>query len=132
MKDLLNALNSVTEDDFDAMQKEIDGKRNDLHSLEALQKVIAVKLGKIPEKAPRGKAANFTAVNPDEEQAPAGTSQTEFRRKRVKEYIMANGPMPLNKIAKQTGIPSGSISAVMKHPMFTQTALGYGLAENHR
>ena len=132
MNNLLTALNSVTEDDFNAMEKEIEEKRNELASLESLIKVIAVKLGKVTPKVARGKSANFNASNPDEEQAPPGTTQTEFRRKRIKEYLMANGPMPQAKIVKGTGIPQGSITAVLKHPMFVQTALGYGLAENHR
>ncbi len=133
MNTLLNALAAVTEDDFAAMEKEIETKRAELAALESLVKVVSAKLGKTPPKVGRGgKPSNFTAVNTDEEQAPAGTTQTEFRRKRIQEYIMANGPAPLSKLSKHTGIPLGSMNALMKHPMFTQTALGYGLAANHR
>lgn len=132
MNTLLNALAAVTEDDFAAIEKEIETKRAELAALESLMKVVSTKLGKTPPKPGRGNQSNFTAVNLDEEQAPAGTTQTEFRRKRIQEYIMANGPAPLSKISKATGIPLGSMNALFKHPMFTQTALGYGLSANHR
>ncbi len=133
MNDLLNALNAVTDDDFEKIQGEINAKRNELAALESLQKVIAIKLGKI-QKPVRGesKSTNFNPPETDEEKPPAGTTQSEFRRKRVKEYLMANGPTPLSKIARQTGIPQGSMNAVLKHPWFVSTALGWGLHENHK
>lgn len=57
---------------------------------------------------------------------------TDFRRKQIYLYIENNGPTPLKNLAEKFKIPMGSIGAVMDHPNFIRTAIGYGLRKNHK
>ena len=144
MSNLVEVLRSATKEDFDALTTEIESRQAELDSLLEVQKVLGLRLGLIEKKkwgGPR-KAVNKPAgtesqdtENEDDSDAPvppAGTTRIEHYRKLVSEFIQANGPKPLAEICRHTKIPNGSITAVVKHPMFVKTAIGYGLAKNHR
>jgi len=140
----VEVLRTATKEDFDALTTEIEARQAELDSLLEVQKVLGLRLGLIEKKKwgggrkPAGKPAEPTGhktETEDESDAPAppaGTTRMEHYRKLVSEYIQANGPKPLADVCRHTKIPNGSITAVVKHPMFVKTAIGYGLSKNHR
>lgn len=144
MSNLVEVLRSATKEDFDALTAEIASRQSELDSLLEVQKVLGLRLGLIEKKkwgGGRKPAAKPAVSRSDETESeddsdapspPAGTTRMEHYRKLVSEYIQANGPKPLAEICRHTKIPNGSITAVVKHPMFVKTAIGYGLAKNHR
>lgn len=143
MSKLVEVLSNATQEDFDALTVRIQELQSELDSLLEVQKVIGLRLGLIEKKKWGGgrkpAAANVESgqdsvaeEDSDAPTPPVGTTRTEFYRKLASEYIQANGPKPLADICRHTRIPSGSITAVVKHPMFVKTAIGYGLAKNHR
>lgn len=153
---LMNAIAAITEADYDALVSEINQHEAKLASLRELLKIVSARLGKAdptarktwsrkpkdpkkPEatKPTDGSWSDVSEAADQEELAealrpPAGTTRTEHYRSIVKKYIQANGPQPLAAITKATGIPNGSISAVVSNPMFVKTAIGYGLTANHK
>jgi len=141
---LIEALNAITEADFDALALKLKDAEAEVQSLKELLKVVAAKLGKTAPgqhggrrvQKPKSAAAPNVAADgeSDEDTTPAipGMTRTEQHRRTVQRFIQANGPTRSAELCKKTGVPVGSITAVLKHPMFVETAIGWGLTVNHR
>jgi len=104
--------------------------------------VIGIRLGIVeePQDVSRG-VSGYRPVAADKKQqsgdveppeAPPGIAKTEHYRGILKQFIQANGPHTMSELARKTGIPNGSMTAVLTHPMFVKTAIGYGLSANHK
>lgn len=134
MQGLIDALAAVKESDLQQIDDKLTAMRNELYALEQVRKVVLAKLGKTAPRPAASKADNFKRpeANPDEEQVPPGMSRADFRRQKIAEYIQKNGPSKTSELANATGIPLGSMSALMAHHTFCDTALGWGLAKNHK
>lgn len=138
MSALLEALQSVTQDDLDSTVKEIDEIEKRLGQLKELRRIIEVKLGvrqplgshlKGPRK-PRSKPAAAAESNEPIEPSLGHMTAIERHRLRVKEYIMANGPAKRSIIINACSIPNGSSTAVFNHSMFCETGRGIELTRN--
>jgi hypothetical protein len=145
-------LNATKEDydqlvnDIDTREKElatyIDTRQKEIASLRAAAQVIGIRLGIVKEPHHGGRVvAGYKPVAADKKQqtgdvdppeAPPGTAKTEHYRGILKQFIQANGPQTMSELSRKTGIPNGSMTAVLSHPMFVKTAIGYGLTENHK
>jgi hypothetical protein len=142
MSKIAEALSTATTEDYEALGEKITERQAELDSLREVQKIIGLRLGIVKKKkwgGGRKAAEEKPEVSPDgkqpdavEMEIPIGETKMEHYRKLVSEYLQANGPKPLAEICRRTGIPNGSITAVVKHSMFVKTALGYGLTKNHR
>lgn len=150
---LMDALAEISEADFESIVAQIAAKDQELLKLKKLLAIVCVQLGKEDpfakktwSRQPKNPAAAKLAGESwadaaaeadrqdlaEELQPPAGTTKTEHYRSIIKRYIQANGPSPVHVLVKHTGIPEGSMGGTLKNPMFVKTALGYGLAANHR
>lgn len=134
MQSLIDAIAAVEESDLQELDAKIMSARNELYALEQVRKVIVAKLGQTGPRPASSKADNFKRAdsNPDEEQVPPGMSRADFRRQKIAEHIEKEGLTKTGDLARATGIPLGSINALMAHEMFCDTALGWGLSKNHK
>jgi len=135
---LMDALAEVGQSDLDELDKEIEAIQNRLDQLKEVRKIIQIKLGlRNPVGANfRGGRKSRDAVSPSVEksgssESPQLSSQmtvTEQYRSDARKFIMANGPQQSGAIARACGIPSGSITAVLKHKSFKQCQHGWELS----
>lgn len=142
MTGFVQSLLNATKEDYEQLVKDIEARETELVALKDAARIVGLRLGLV-EKKQHGGARAPRARKPDdgsEEQAsgveapepPAGTGKTEHYRILIKRYIQANGPTTMVELSRKTGIPNGSMTAALTHPMFVKTAIGYGLTENHR
>ena len=156
----LEILSQVNDSDFEEIVEAINKAEVHLKRLRAILPIVAAQCGKshlMPPKHGGRRVKKPVAAGTGSQRAgstseswqdaaedadqddlaaqlrpPAGVTKTEHYRQVVKRYLQANGPQLTHKICKQTGIPNGSITAVLNNPMFVKTAIGYGLTANHK
>ena len=142
MTGFVQSLLNATQEDYDQLVKDIDAREQELVAMRDAAKLIGLRLGILEKKhhggrRVAGKKSEASDNNPEDDDveapaAPPGTAKTEHYRGILKQFIQANGPHTMSELSRKTGIPNGSMTAVLSHPMFVKTAIGYGLTENHK
>ena len=137
MSALLEALNSVTQEDLDSVVKQVEELEEQIGQLKELRRVIEIKLGVRKPlgahlKGPRKPHNKTAATVSDVEPATGSMTATERHRERVKEYIMVNGPAKRSIIINACSIPLGSSTAVFSHEMFCETGRGIELTRGFK
>lgn len=134
---LLEALESISQSDLDEIVAELDTLERRADQLKELKRIIEIKLGlrKTQGAHLKNRGSKKPVEKPESnghETPPAGMQNqmtvTDQYRLEAKRFIMANGPQPPLKIAKACGIPTGSITAVLKSKAFKQCEHGYELS----
>lgn len=141
MTGFVQSLLNATKDDYEQLVKDIEARETELVALKDAARLIGLRLGVVEKKQHGGrrvKGQSSAATVPLAErevetpEAPPGTAKTEHYRSLLKQFIQANGPHTMSELARKTGIPNGSMTAILNHPMFVKTAIGYGLSANHK
>lgn len=153
---LKEALSQIKQSDLDDINNEIESVEKNLAELKELRKVIEIKLG---FQKPRGKGnwGGARRKKTTEDPAPpkpegpkgpldpswvhrqpltggialgqAGGGITDTYRGKCKEYLMANGPTKVPRLATMCDIPYGSMNAVLKHRWFKSGPNGVELSD---
>lgn len=141
---LAEALSKITQQDLDEVVAKITELESELDTQKELRRIIEIKLG---VRKPHGahlrglkrkpKAASLPTaqdmgghLDNEPENDPKYTA-TEQHRLNVRKFLKeCNGPMSLAAIAKQTHVPMGSITNVMRHLWFQDTGKGYMLTHD--
>jgi hypothetical protein len=129
---LVDQLLKATKQDYDEIEKQITERELELNALRETHRVIGIRLGIQHRSKKKASGESADVAHAEVPDVPVGTGRTEHFRKVVREYIQANGPAQPSILSQKTGVPSGSMGGVLNHPMFVKTAIGYGLAENHK
>ncbi len=141
MTGFVQSLLSATQQDYDAILQDIQAREQELTALRDAAKLIGLRLGIVEKKQHGGRRVGGkkqeAADTPEDQEveapvAPPGTAKTEHYRTLLKQFIQANGPHTMSELSRKTGVPNGSMTAVLAHPMFVKTAIGYGLSNNHK
>lgn len=141
MTGFVQSLLNATKEDYEQLVKDIEERETELVALKDAARIVGLRLGLVEKKqhggarTPRAQKADDggeEASNVEAPEPPAGTGKTEHYRTLIRRYIQANGPTPMAELSRKTGIPNGSMTAALTHPMFVKTAIGYGLKENHK
>lgn len=142
MTGFVQSLLNATKEDYDQLVNDINAREQELVALRDAAKLIGLRLGIVEKKQHGGrrvacKKGESAGTGPEADDvetpaAPAGTAKTEHYRTLLRQFIQANGPHTMSELARKTGIPNGSMTAVLNHPMFVKTAIGYGLSANHK
>lgn len=136
---LREALQQIKQSDLDDVNKEIEDVERALDELKDIREVIEIRLGfkrrsKVEGTPPRKTqpAAPAAAAPAAAKSAPPGRTLggiTEEYRAKCREYLMANGPTKMIRLAAMCGIPSGSMPAVVNHRWFNKTVDGVALSD---
>jgi len=113
-QDLLEALNSATKEDLEAIRKRIDETEGLLASLRGLYRLLSTRFGEKEERPPKPQRQTMTV--PQE-----GDFALNEKRRKVAMYLVANGPKSQTKLSEVTGIARtgpGCISKVVAHAWF--------------
>ena len=131
---LLDALKQATEADLESISARVAELEAELDGLRELKRLLEVKFGirkkpgaHLRNGGGRRKTAATDAPGDAASDGQPQLSATDQHRLNIKRYLMANGPQSQGSIVKQCGVPAGSITAVLKHPMFKHTAKGVEL-----
>ena len=129
---LLEALKSISQEDLDACEAEIERLDKELVALRQARNLMKAKLGLIVDKvaamhAGRTKKAEerrseaekqAALVSSGATAAEAGTILVKQRREAIYNYLAANGPTLAKTLCEKLDIPLGSIGAVLNHQWF--------------
>lgn len=127
---LLDALKDVTDADLVEINKQIVDTENLLLGLKRARGVVMSALGKAPKHGgARKKSTQVTSGDSGSAAETAPQTRIDQYRESVYRYLLANGPQSQASLCKQLSIPTGSITATLKHPWFTHTAKGVDLAK---
>jgi hypothetical protein len=112
--DLLTALQSSTQEDLEAVDAQIDALTKQLASLNALRRVLQIKLhGKLTRTRTPGSAKGKTK---------------EYRIAAAK-YLLHAGSVKTMLLARECNIPPGSMTGVIAHPWFEDGPNGVVLSK---
>ena len=93
----------------------IGGVARELESLRAVRKLLNVRLhGSALGKSKRGRA---------------GETNCEERRDKIYDFLAENEPCLSRTISESLGIPSGTMTALMRHEWFQKTPEGWVIAK---
>ena len=143
---LKEALEAIKESDLADINADIEAAEKALNAMKELRKIMEIKLGFHKKRSWGGRRKKKTA---EEDPAPPKREElkgpldpshvhrpplpvggiTDTYRGKVKEYLMANGPTKVPRLATMCDIPYGSMNAVLKHRWFKSGPNGVELSD---
>ncbi len=143
---LKEALEAIKESDLADINADIEAAEKALNAMKELRKIMEIKLGFHEKRSWGGRRKKKTAEEdpppPKREEQPAqrpltggvalvrtSGGITDTYRGKVKEYLMANGPTKVPRLATMCDIPYGSMNAVLKHRWFKSGPNGVELSD---